>query len=141
MQAVASDAQPLPQLSQDQPSGDAIELRGKEDKTLAGIVEEEETDDCSEERTGQKGQTSQESGALQATPEQLELWQQQDPSLETVRGQVSEDVDERVRFYLKDGLNFRSWHPVNTPPDGVCQCEQLELPQQCRSLVLMQDCS
>ena len=66
---VASDPQPLPQPLQDQPSGDGIELRGKEDETLAGIVEE--TDGSSEERTGQEGQTGQESGALQATPEQL----------------------------------------------------------------------
>ena len=59
---VASDAQPLPQPSQDQPSGDGIELRGKEDEILAGIVEEEETDDCSEEswsgRTDQPGKWS-----------------------------------------------------------------------------------
>ena len=46
---VASDAQPLPQPSQDQPTGDGIELRGKEDETLAGIVEEE-TDGCSKVR-------------------------------------------------------------------------------------------
>ena len=57
---VASDAQPLPQLSQDQPSGDGVELRGKEDETVAEIVEEEETDGCSEDRTGQDGQTGQE---------------------------------------------------------------------------------
>ena len=85
---------------------------------------------------GQEGQTDQESGALQATPEQLKLWQQQDPSLETVRGRVSEDVDEWVRFYMKDGLIYRSWRPVDAPPEGVRQSEQLVLPRQCRNLVL-----
>ena len=133
---VAIDAQPLPQLSQDQPSADGVELRGKEDETVAETVEEAETDDCSEDRTGQDGQTGQESGALQATPEQLKLWQQQDPSLQTVRDRVSVDRDERVHFYLKDGLIYRSWHPVDTSPEDVRQCEQLVLPQQCRNLVL-----
>ena len=90
---VTSNAHPLPQLLQDQPSSDGVELKRKEDKSLAGVVK---TDWCPEDKIGQEGQAYQESGGLQATPEQLRLWQQQEPSLKTVRCRVSVGVDERV---------------------------------------------
>ena len=49
---------------------------------------------------------------------------------------LSKFMDEQVHFYLKDGLIYRSWHPVDAPPEGVRQCDQLVLPRQCRNLVL-----
>ena len=37
---------------------------------------------------------------------------------------------------MKDGLIYRSWRPVDAPPEGVRQYEQLVLPRQCHNLVL-----
>ena len=88
------------------------------------------------EVTGARVQEGSEQG-LPATAVELRAWQQSDPTLEKVRGLVSEGPaqGERVYFYQQDGLLYRHWQPEGSA--GLAKgCEQLVLPKECRLVVL-----
>ena len=76
---------------------------------------------------------------LQATPRELEKWQLEESSLQKIRevaNQSGDPGEQRVYFYERDGLVYRSWRPAGTEAGDVHQCKQLVLPEQCRALVL-----
>ena len=75
-------------------------------------------------------------------PETVVKWQQEDPTLEKARELASRDSPakdengERVFFYYKDGMLYRSWSPKGDNAGDLRQCTQLVLPQQARTTVL-----
>lgn len=75
---------------------------------------------------------------LEATPEQLKKWQEEDPTLTKARelARQGDSEGDRVAFYYKDGILYRQWRPRGTDAGDVRRCEQLVLPRQCRSLIL-----
>ena len=94
------------------------------------IQEGEATDEMSME----------ERDVLSADPGELKLWQQRDPSLAKARELAGEnrtqDPGGRVHFFYQDGLFYRRWQPEDSDAGDVRSCEQLVLPQECRSIVL-----
>lgn len=50
---------------------------------------------------------------LHATPGELRQWQQEDSSLENVRGRAEQQQDPkaRVQFFYRDGLLYHCWCP------------------------------
>ena len=77
---------------------------------------------------------------LTTTPTKLRELQQQDSSLAKAR-EVAQNSQyprpaDRVYFFYRDGLLYRSWRPSGTDEEEVRRCDQLVLPQACRSTVL-----
>ena len=68
---------------------------------------------------------------LQATPEEIQRWQEQDPTLQAAREAVGQELSGGVQFYRREGLLYRHWHPRDQTEDGVQACEQLVLPESC----------
>ena len=79
-------------------------------------------------------------GPLQASPSQLQQWQQEDPSLGKAREAAwdsqPEGASSRVYFFYRDGLLHRHWQPEGSQPGDVRSVEQLVLPRPCRGVVL-----
>lgn len=93
-------------------------------------------------KTDPDGQDKTKETVLEVGPQTLIKWQQEDATLEKARElarDASETVDEdgeRVFFYYKKGLLYRSWRPKKRDLGDVRQCEQLVLPSQSRAIVL-----
>lgn len=90
-----------------------------------------------EEETNDPPQQLTPPAVLQATPEEIQRWQEQDPTLQAAREAVGQESSSGVWFYRKDGLLYRHWHPRDQTEDGVQACEQLVLPECCRQTVLL----
>ena len=65
---------------------------------------------------------------LQATPEEIQWWQEQ---LQAAREAVGQELSGGVQFYRREGLLYQHWHPRDQTEDGVQACEQLVLPECC----------
>ena len=76
---------------------------------------------------------------LNATPDILKTWQQEDESLEKIRkfadGTTMEDPESSVKFLRKEGVLYRLWKPPKRPAE-FSEYEQLVLPTKCRKIVL-----
>lgn len=97
---------------------------------------EVDSDEQTEGNTTEEANPTEE--VLHATPGELRQWQQEDSSLENVRGRAEQQKDPkaRVQFFYRDGLLYRCWYPRGSLPGDVRTCEQLVLPRQCRELVM-----
>ena len=74
-----------------------------------------------------------------ATPADIRKWQQQDPSLQTVREKAEpneEACEERVYFFYRQEMLYRKWSPREADGGDVRTCVQLVLPRKCLPAVL-----
>ena len=86
------------------------------------------------------GDDDEEKGVLNATPEQIQEWQEEDETLENIRKLIEvesmEDSESGTKFARKGGLLYRIWKPKGVEKGGAQECEQLVLLAPCRSVVL-----
>ena len=84
------------------------------------------------------GNDDEEKGLLNATPEQIQEWQEADGTLENIRKPVEVESmeDSGTKLTHKAGLLYRIWQPKEVKNRGAQECEQLVLPAPCRSVVL-----
>ena len=73
---------------------------------------------------------------LQAKLEEIQQWQEQDPTLQAARDAAGKKPTSGVRFYWGEGLLYRHWHPKDRTEGGVQACEQLVLLECCRQTIL-----
>ena len=114
----------------------AEELEGVE----ADGVSETHEDDKELRGKADSGDNGEEKGVLNATPEQIQEWQEADETLENIRKLIEvesmKDSESGTKFARKAGLLYRIWKPKGVKKGGAQECEQLVLPAPCRSVVL-----
>ena len=78
---------------------------------------------------------------LQATADELKLWQQKDDNLREVRRvatlkEVQSTNHGSATFFYRDGILYRKWVPRKLKNQDLRTCEQLALPLCCRAVVM-----
>ena len=77
-----------------------------------------------------------------AGPEIIQKWQSENPTLEKARAlarkpKQQEETRSETTFFYRQGLLYRQWVPKGSDSEDIRSVEQLVLPLQCRSTVLM----